>query len=236
MNMQLNTEKDVEAYCGSRVVAGPFKGLYITPSQHWWGGDIEAKWLGSYEQPIHYTLELELNKEHDLFINIGCGDGYYGAGVGIRNPACHLELIDIAQHCEALVDKVCCDNNVTSFNFSTNSTSIRLQELLEKAKAPWMLVDIEGAEVDLLNLEQIPAMRNCVILVEMHDFNRPSATKIMTARFEASHDIVNIQDSLTRELPTGIHLEKDLQQRVVTERRPTKMNWLYMLPKKSLSL
>jgi hypothetical protein len=221
-------------YCNHKVLAGPFKGLHISPSSHWWGGDILAKWLGTYEEPIHFAIASELQKKHDLFINIGCGDGYYGAGVGLNNPESHIALFDIAEACEVLVKDICLKNEVHNFSYSRDSSPQRISDYLDKAENPWMLVDIEGAEVDLLHLSDLPQLNKTTLIVEMHDFNRTGATEALIERFKPTHYIVNVVDTLTRDLrsmPVWLELDPHTCTQVVTEKRPVRMNWLYMLPR-----
>ena len=222
------------SYCSNRVLSGPFKGLHVTPSDHWWGGDIIAKWLGTYEEPIHFALASELQKNHDLFINVGCGDGYYGAGVGIRNTESNIVLLDIAEACEKLVDEICRNNKISRYSYSKDSSPQKINSYLTEAKNPWMLVDIEGAELNLLTLQDIPQLYKTTMIVEMHDFNSPEVTTTLLQRFKDTHYVVNITDTLTRDLsslPEWITLPPEAQKQVVSERRPVRMNWLYMVPK-----
>lgn len=234
VNLMEGSEEQIKNYCASRVISGPFKGLYIDKSEHWWGGDICAKWLGTYEEPIHFAVSSELRKNHDLFINVGCGDGYYGAGVGLKNPDSSIALFDIAVECERLIKNVFEKNGLADCLFSKESSAPNISALLAKAKNPWMLMDIEGAELDLLDPVEIPELNKTVIIVELHDFNRPGATTILLQRFKKTHYIVNIEDTLTRDigdLPAWLVIDETIHKKIVTENRPVKMNWLYMIPK-----
>jgi len=229
-----DAQVQLQAYCKSKVLRGPFSGLIIFPSTHWWGGDIMAKWLGTYEEPLHLALSSELSKKHDMFINVGCGDGYYGAGVGIKNKDCQLVLLDIAPECSELVRDICRENDITEYHFSRDSSAGKISSYLQKAKNPWMLMDIEGAESQLLDIAQIPELIYTTIIVEVHDFNVPDVTTILISRFEKTHYMVNISDTLTRNLealPAHIELDQKNKELIRTEKRPVKMNWLYMLPR-----
>ena len=49
--------------------------------------------------------------------------------------------------------------------------------------------DCEGGEVTLLDPVKTPALRNCEILCEVHEFYAPNATAILVERFKESHKI-----------------------------------------------
>lgn len=228
-----NAQLQLQTYCNSMVISGPFEGLSVLPSSHWWGGDIMAKWLGTYEEPIHLVLKAELAENHDMFVNVGCGDGYYGAGVGFKNKHSELVLFDIAPECSSLVKDICSKNNITNYSFSHDSSAENISRYLKKAKNPWLLMDIEGGEAQLLDPLNIPELKYTTIIVEAHDFNVPDITNELRARFERTHCVVNIADTLTRNLtalPAYIELDQKTRELIRTENRPTRMNWLYMIP------
>lgn len=230
----VNSQTQLQEFCQNKILQGPFSELYITPTEHWGGGDIMAKWLGTYEQPIHPAIYSELSKPHDLFINIGCGDGYYGAGVAIKSPTTRILFIEKVESCNQLVDQLCVENNITNYTFSTQSNSDFIESSLKDSKQPWMLMDIEGAEVDLLDLDKIPSLKKTTIIVEAHDFCRMQATNIMLTRFQDTHHITNIVDPITRYLNTlsqSIALSENIVKDICLEGRPCVMNWLYMQPK-----
>ena len=55
-----------------------------------------------------------------------------------------------------------------------------------------MIVDTEGAEVDILQPDLSPALAQMSIIVETHDLFRAGARATLTERFTPTHDIVTV--------------------------------------------
>jgi hypothetical protein len=51
-----------------------------------------------------------------------------------------------------------------------------------------VFIDVEGAELDLLDPAKYPALKMLDIIVEMHDLFNPQISKVLRDRFAASHD------------------------------------------------
>lgn len=227
-------EDKIKAFCDSKSIDGPFKGMHIDPVDQYGPGHVILKWLGTFEQPIHSYVNNELNKQHDAFINIGCGDGYYGVGVKLRSPATDIFLVDIDPACVEEVKKTCSANSVSEYAFLSDFPQKAFQETLAKYINPWVFVDIEGAEVDVLDPVQVSNLSKATITVEMHDCFRMGVTNELIARFQKTHDIVNIVDDWQKTippLPEDIQLSQEVLDFIKYERRCTRMNWLHMVPK-----
>ena len=229
----LKTIEQIKIFCDSTVVQGPFKDLHVNFVDYWGPEDVALKWLGTYEQPIFPYIERELTQSHDIFINVGCGDGYYGAGIKKRNPEISISLFDINPQCKELVDSICVKNNITDYKFSSICSPETISADVRKAINPWLFVDIEGHEVDLLNINIIPELSRATITVEIHDCFRFGTTNELLARFQNTHTVTNIVDTFERKippLPSSIILEKDMLDFIRHERRGHRMNWLHMIP------
>jgi hypothetical protein len=66
-----------------RVAGGPFQGLHY-PHRRSVGSAPLPKLLGSYESELHAALEQLLTEEHETVVDIGCAEGYYAVGLGLR--------------------------------------------------------------------------------------------------------------------------------------------------------
>jgi hypothetical protein len=103
--------------------------------------------------------------------------------------------------------------------------------------APRTLVvsDCEGGEVELLDLDRVPALRSCIILVEIHEVGGQSVSATMRRRFEPSHRITMITS--TERNPEqyaqidGLSAEE--KEFAVEEFRGRTMEWAYMEPRGS---
>ena len=96
-----------------------------------------------------------------------------------------------------------------------------------------VLVDAEGAEVDILRPDISPALAGMNIIVETHDVFRKGALATMRARFSPTHDIVEVrQQPKTFEMPPWLQDLSHLDQLLaVWEWRLRPTPWLVMRPK-----
>jgi hypothetical protein len=96
-----------------------------------------------------------------------------------------------------------------------------------------VLVDAEGAELDILQPALAPSLAKMAIIVETHDVHRPGALAAMLERFSPTHDIVRVDQQPKRfEAPPWMsdlaHLDQLL---AVWEWRVKATPWLVMRPK-----
>ena len=96
-----------------------------------------------------------------------------------------------------------------------------------------VMVDAEGAEVDILQPALSPALAGMNLIVETHDIYRPGALAAMIERFAPTHDIVRVdQQPKAFDMPPWLaelpHLDQLL---AVWEWRAQPTPWLVMKPK-----
>jgi hypothetical protein len=96
-----------------------------------------------------------------------------------------------------------------------------------------VMVDTEGAELEILQPERGPALAGMWIIVETHDGFTPGALETLRTRFAATHDVVRVDGGpKVAELPWWIkelgHLDQLL---AVWEWRMFPTPWLVMTPK-----
>ena len=108
-----------------------------------------------------------------------------------------------------------------------------LDETQEKTEAPWLIVDIEGGEKELLNPGVIPALRRCPILVELHDGMVPGCYETVTRRFAGTHHIEEIHSVIRTldDVPAGIAIPRWKLKRIIRERGDAPMTWLWLTPR-----
>ena len=97
------------------VLAGPFVGMKYTSHQAF-GSTLLPKLLGSYESELHGVLEEMLINNYASVVDIGCAEGYYAVGLGLRLPEAEVYAFDTAiearQSCCALAKLNRLDNRV----------------------------------------------------------------------------------------------------------------------------
>jgi len=98
-----------------------------------------------------------------------------------------------------------------------------------------VMVDTEGAEVDILQPDKSAALAGMHIIVETHDIYRPGALATMMQRFSPTHDIVRVdQQPKTFQMPDWLQAAPHLDQLLaVWEWRAAPTPWLVMRPKGS---
>jgi hypothetical protein len=96
-----------------------------------------------------------------------------------------------------------------------------------------VLVDAEGAELDILQPELSPSLGGMSIIVETHDLFRPGTLATLVQRFTPTHDIVRVdQAPKTFDPPPWFGWLSHLDQLVaVWEWRAKPTPWLVMTPK-----
>lgn len=220
----------IEAHTGGAVGSGPFKGMTILDQVSWGSGDRAAKLLGCYEQELHGVIEDFILSRPAQIINIGCAEGYYSVGLALRLPDSRVAAVDVDEAALAI-----CDANAVA-NGVTNQLTTMLPDALDSswtdpAGALWV-VDVEGAEADILDPIQTPALRSAMVLVECHDFVHPHITEELRRRFSETHLVRNIIQSSRNPGQYAVLRNRPESERwaAVNERRPCVMNWLAMTP------
>jgi hypothetical protein len=208
------------------IIAGPFKGVRLPTS----GMDRGSKLLGFYEQELRTSIEAVIEWNPDVVLNVGCAEGYYAIGLATRIPSARCFAYDLD-----LLAQVACksarDVNHVDLVVLGRCTDAELRERSEKAERPFMLIDCEGGERELL-LSNEYNYPNARIIVECHDFVDRSITSSLINKFSQTHSIQQIKQEgrnpfcypLTASWP-----DNDLWL-LVSERRPERMHWLYMTP------
>jgi len=59
-----------------------------------------------------------------------------------------------------------------------------------------VLRDVEGDEVQLLDVEKVPGLKHCDLPVEVQDFLAPGASELLTGRFIETHTIEKIPERM----------------------------------------
>jgi len=222
----------VYTQCDGTVKYGPFTGMKILPRYEWGDGDTGAKLLGLYETELFEYIEKLVGQKPDLVINYGCAEGYYGIGMAMKLPESQVYLFDINKNLLDIAEENAKVNNITNIAVSDNCTNEYLEELLSEYKNPVILMDCEGAEDFMLDLDKMPSLAKTTVLVEMHDFMKEGLTDRLVYKFNESHDLEGFTQG-----PRDLHIEPltllgDLDKLIIAnENRPCTMSWIYMTPR-----
>lgn len=217
---------------GTVVMEGPLQGLDFLPQSA--EGCHIAKLLGCYEQPLLPFIEQAIQANYPTILNIGCAEGYYAVGMARRVPNTQVLAFDLnpkaQETCRALAEKngVADRVQVGALFKPEDFAAYAGQRVL-------LLCDIEGAERELLNPAQSPALKGMDIILESHECLIPGITQELIRRFQDSHDITLVQDNGQRQLqnaPSWFNNLAHLDQLLATwEWRSGPTPWLVMKAK-----
>jgi len=217
---------------GTMVMEGPLAGLDFLPQSA--EGCHIAKLLGCYEQPLLPFIEAAIQANYPTILNIGCAEGYYAVGMARRMPNTQVMAFDLnpkaQETCNALAEK----NGVADRVLI--GALFKPEDFAAYAKQKVLLLcDIEGAERELLNPDESPALKGMDIILESHECLIPGITQELIRRFEASHEITLVQDNGQRQLqnaPAWFNNLAHLDQLLATwEWRSGPTPWLVMKAK-----
>lgn len=213
------------------VYTGPFRGMRILPKWEWGDSDCAGKLLGIYECELYPYIEDVIADNHDLIMNIGCAEGFYGVGLGMRTAA-QVVMVDPFVAALDIARENAKVNNVNKILFTSESHPEVFRPFLQKAKNPFIFMDCEGHEHAFLALDAIPELAHTTVLVECHDNVWPGMTEEIRSRFASTHDIKAIsQGAKNPYLPITSDLSDYDKVLLCCEERPMTMTWLYMVPK-----
>jgi precorrin-6B methylase 2 len=217
------------------VASGPFQGMRY-PREQSVGSALLLKLLGSYESELHSALETMLTNNYAAVVDVGCAEGYYAVGLGLRLKAAEIYAFDTdARAREAcgemarlngIADRVhiagVCDDNV-------------LRSLPLRPKA-LIIADCEGYEKELFTPRAREVLVGHDLIIETHDFIDINISQHLRNAFSGTHRIQSIMSTDDIEKAHRYTYERiakyDANGRrlILGERRPAIMEWLVMTP------
>lgn len=174
-----------------KIISGPFKGIRV--------GNVlncqlaHRRLLGTDELELHPVIEELNTMKFDTIINVGAAEGYYIIGFTMLHPESNVVAFELNPKSREKMRKM------LRINSKADAVDIRgiceidgLRETLPEAGTNLVFMDVEGAELELLSLTEVPQLSNTYIVVETHDFIIPNASTTIAERFESTHDIISI--------------------------------------------
>ncbi len=216
--------------CEGVIKAGPFKGVRFGGESVW--GGIAPYLVGSYECELHETIEALVAKGYRTVIDIGCAEGYYAIGLAVRLEEAEVFAFDIDPRARSVCSATAAANGVASRVHVRGACDTHTLEAVVQPGA-LVVVDCEGAELELLRPDLVPGLCEADLVVELHDFVDPSISGEIIKRFSPTHDI-HLIDVTSRD-PRQFSALQDqppwVQFLALFEGRPTEphpMQWAVM--------
>lgn len=218
------------AHHGARVWSGPFAGMdYVSQAAE---GCLIARLLGSYESELHPYLAALMGAGSDCVIDVGCAEGYYAIGLARIEPNLTVYAFDINEKARRACAELAAMNGVAERVIVRGEFAPDGFEAFAGRRV-LVLVDAEGAEVDILQPALSPALAHMNIIVETHDLYRADAMATLVERFTPTHNIERVdQQPKVLDLPPWLKALPHLDQLLaVWEWREQPTPWLVMTPR-----
>lgn len=219
------------------VRMGPFKSMKY-PKFEAVCSTILPKLIGTYEMELANIIEDVKNKSYETIIDIGCAEGYYAVGFAMTTSNAQIIAYDIDPEARELCLEMAKLNLVEDKIIIKDGIDENLLIAEVQGKRALVLSDCEGFETELFTKKSIPALKNCDLLIETHDFYDINISKNLTELLAETHivrSILSTDDIQKAKLYNAPFINKyNLQDKLMlfAEKRPNIMTWLYCESKK----
>ena len=216
---------------GPVVSNGPFKGLEFPSSifhRH-----ISPKLIGAYEQELHHAFEEVIKHDYQEVLDVGCAEGYYAIGLAQHFPRIFVHAFDTDAWARRVVREMAELNDVNNVIVHGKCDVKWLANYLKLGS--FLLCDCEGYEDVLLQPDLVPALRQCDILVELHEKSVAGVSARMKDRFKSTHVItlIRTEPRFPEQYENLAFLSEKDQELAVNElRNGEEQEWLYLRRRK----
>ncbi|MES2622330.1 MAG: class I SAM-dependent methyltransferase [Bacteroidota bacterium] len=209
-----------------KVLAGMFKGLQY-PQFESSGSGLFIKFIGSYEDELQpFIQKLSVNNYSEI-IDIGCAEGYYAVGLANMFPQAKVYAYDI--------DKVALNRCRQMATLNKVNSRIELREKCDKIglqNFPFtgnglIICDCEGYEDELFDEATAKSLKNCDIIIELHDHLVPDIKFKIESAFKNTHKVEFVISRLksVKDYPLFARLPLEYRQDKYLFERGTQMEW-----------
>jgi hypothetical protein len=192
------------------------------------GSPLLPKVAGTYEVEIADWIEAAVHAAPDLVVDVGAAEGYYAVGMARRLPGARVVASDRRRSARALCRRLASRNGVT-VELCGAITGAQLDALLGTARAPMLICDIDGGELDLIQPAEMPALARTRVIIETHEMFVPGVNHVLEKRLAQTHT-VHRRDSRPRAVELLPQVAPDEATAIMDERRPAPQSWLLAVP------
>ncbi len=175
------------------VLSGPFKGMRYTAEIGW--GSMTPKWIGCYEDELSDVMKKVIQRAPSLIVDLGAAEGYFAVGLARALPGTVVHAFDGSRRARRGQRALSRLNGCANVRIHGLCSHRDLDTLLAGQATPFVLCDIEGAEMQLLDPAEAGHLARADVLVECHrsgDFSPFQNADQVTRRFEQTHLVEQI--------------------------------------------
>jgi len=224
---------EVMAATDGVVQHGPLKGLHLGGGSTW-GSDSVGQIFGLYEQQLFPYLT---GHKHAVFVDVGAADGVWAVGLVKAGHFDRCVCFEQRPKGRQTIRKRARQNGVAERidirGAAETADLVALAGELTDSN-PVFLIDIEGAEFDMLTPEFFAAARNATIVIELHPWasDRPDPVADLVAAAGDGFTIARVDDSVRdmSGLLDQTEMHDLLRYTLVSEDRSRAQKWLALTP------
>jgi hypothetical protein len=220
-------------YSGT-VAFGNFRGVKLNGKSKWSGfRDAGSKILGLYEQQVIGWITNQPRK-FELFVDVGASDGFYAIALLKCNKIDHAITFEISADDRKICESMSKSNSV--FDKISIEGRVQQEELMNLLRTPMhtlVLVDIEGEEFKLINLDLLETAKNHSIIIEVHAMEKTEEFDKFYKLCQSFHKC-EILTSAERSFPEDEFtsgLTDNERALLLSEGRPFNMHWFALTPR-----
>ncbi|MCX6986371.1 MAG: hypothetical protein NT118_16740 [Lentisphaerae bacterium] len=216
-----------------KVADGIFAGLRY-PEFKPFGSALLPKLLGTYENEIRPAMNKILSKQYPVVLNIGCAEGYYAVGLALKFTKSEVFAYDTSEKARSLCRQMAEANNVADRIRIGGECRPETLADFDFSAGGLIICDCEGGERHIFNSDNVKNLKNCDLLIELHDFADRSITGHIAGLFADSHKMTFFHsiDDYQKAVQYKSHFlqDKDLSVRkyIFAEDRVEIMNWVFL--------
>jgi hypothetical protein len=246
-NSQNDTLYQIRSELGAKIYSSyngiiqnnTFKGCSIPEVSEWSGTqDLGSKLLGIYEQDVLDFLN-KTKGTYKFLVDIGAADGYYVVGsvfAGIVDRAYGFEINGKSR--DTMIENAKINNVLDSVYIDSEATLAKIDSILndEDQNPGIFIIDIEGAEFDLLTYSFLKACKNCTLIVEIHEENDLNNKYKDIINYCSNFFDISYFYNRTKtipDLPLINTINDNFRWLLCSEGRFKQMHWLVLTPRKS---
>ena len=174
------------------VIGGPFKGMRYHGEAVC--GASTPKIMGVYESELAPCLLKWSSVRFQEIVNVGAGEGYYAVGCAMLWPQARVTAFESsAQGRTLLAQNVELNGLQSRIKITGHCDREQLRAAIGNRQPTLVIMDVEGAERQLVNPGNIPDLTNAHIIVEIHDLVDDRLGEILSSRLKSSHVIEEVR-------------------------------------------